>query len=225
MGASKREKNLSDCDAKKTVAPSDAQLVTSPITLSYRKQGGHESPRSSTGRLDFPQHERIQHNRRTEVFQDTKVHVGGGNIMSYRWITRATARPGHNGSVLEATVALSTSREAMGLAVNRNEDFLLIILPDLLMTMDSMESRLGGILELNPHGRLLLVSHYVVAPVGASASRTLKYQNDRINKSAHHGNDEFNQICIEVKTYRVCFSLEIIQPYAHLLSWANVSCS
>lgn len=168
VDASKDEKTLSRRDARKAVAPSAAQVITSPTTLSCREQDGHESPRPSTGRLDFPQPERISDKPRMEVFQDTKIHVGGGNIMSYRWVTRATARPAHNGSVLEATVALSTSREAMGLAVDRKEDFLLIILPDLLMTMDSMESRLGGILELNPQGRLLLVSHYVVAPVGAS---------------------------------------------------------
>lgn len=89
---------------------------------------------------------------------DLKLHVGGGNVMSYRWIRRSVARPNHGGSVLEAMEALSTSQKAMGLPPTQNEAFLLVAVPGLFMTLDSMERTLGGLLEHNPRGELLLVS-------------------------------------------------------------------
>lgn len=89
---------------------------------------------------------------------DLKIHVGGGNVMSYRWVSRSVARPNHGGSTLEAMDALSTSQEAMGLPVARHEPFILVAMPDLLMTLDSMERWLGGLLEHNCRGKLLLVS-------------------------------------------------------------------
>ena len=91
---------------------------------------------------------------------DPKIHVGGGNIMSYRWITRTVSNPNHGGTVLEAMEGLNASREAMGLRVVRHEPFLLIVMPDLFMTMDYMEQSLGGLLQHNPRGRLLLVRTY-----------------------------------------------------------------
>ena len=80
--------------------------------------------------------------------------------MSYRWITRTVSNPNHGGTVLEAMEGLNASREAMGLRVVRHEPFLLIVMPDLFMTMDYMEQSLGGLLQHNPRGRLLLVRTY-----------------------------------------------------------------
>lgn len=78
--------------------------------------------------------------------------------MSYRWVERAVARPNHVGNTLEAMNALNTSQEAMGLPVAQHEPFLLVAMPDLFMTLDSMERWLGGLLERNSRGKLLLVS-------------------------------------------------------------------
>ncbi|CAM9506461.1 unnamed protein product [Ectocarpus fasciculatus] len=89
--------------------------------------------------------------------KELKLHVGGGNVMSYRWITRAVAKPNHGGGVLGAMEALHTSQEAMGLQVAKHEPFLLIAVPGLFMTLDSMERWLGGLLEYNNHGKILLV--------------------------------------------------------------------
>lgn len=154
------------CDENIDDGVSDAKLATLPIPLSSRTQAGHDSPGPSTSRVGSPLHERRQHGRRMEASRrDSKIHVGAGNIMSYRWVRRATTRPEHGGTVLEATKALSKSRESMGLHVTRKAEFLLIVLPDLLMTLDSMESRLGGILGQNPQGRLLLVSQRIVSKI------------------------------------------------------------
>lgn len=54
--------------------------------------------------------------------------------------------------------ALRTSQKAMGLPPTQHEPFLLVAMPGLFMTLDSMERTLGGLLEHNPHGKLLLVS-------------------------------------------------------------------
>lgn len=89
---------------------------------------------------------------------DLKLHVGGGNVMSYRWISRSVPRPNHGGSALEAMEALSTARQAMGIPSAQHEAFLLVAMPGLFMTLDSMERTLGGLLEHNPSGKLLLVS-------------------------------------------------------------------
>lgn len=89
---------------------------------------------------------------------DHKLHVGGGNVMSYRWVARSVAKPNHGGNTLEAMDALSTSQEAMGLPIAQHEPFLLVAMPDLFMTLDSMERWLGGLLEHNNRGKLLLVS-------------------------------------------------------------------
>lgn len=78
--------------------------------------------------------------------------------MSYRWVTRAVAEPFHGGSVLAAIEALHTSRKAMGLRAAQQEPFILIVMPGLFMTLDSMERCLGGILEHNNRGKILLVS-------------------------------------------------------------------
>lgn len=95
------------------------------------------------------------------VDRDRKMHVGGGNIISYRWVTLAPpSEPKLDGTVLEATGALKVSQNAMGLeplAFPQQAAFLIIVMPDLFMTMDSMEKDLGGILEHNSGGRLLLV--------------------------------------------------------------------
>lgn len=80
--------------------------------------------------------------------------------MSYRWITRTVSKPNHSGTVLEAMEGLSASRKAMGLRVVRREPFVLIVMPDLFMTIDYMEKWLGGLLQHNPRGRLLLVRTY-----------------------------------------------------------------
>lgn len=89
---------------------------------------------------------------------DPKLHIGGGNVMSYRWVTRTVAKPRHGGTVLEAMEALSGSQHAMGLPTTKHEPFLLVALPGLFMTLDSMERGLGGLLEHNNRGKLLLVS-------------------------------------------------------------------
>lgn len=77
--------------------------------------------------------------------------------MSYRWIARTVSKPNHGGTVLEAMEGLSASRETMGLGVVRRDSFVLIVVPDLFMTIDYMEKWLGGLLQHNPRGRLLLV--------------------------------------------------------------------
>lgn len=80
--------------------------------------------------------------------------------MSYRWITRTVSKPKHGGTVLEAMEGLNASREAMGLRVVRRQPFVLIVMPDLFMTIDYMEKWLGALLQHNPRGRLLLVRIY-----------------------------------------------------------------
>lgn len=108
-------------------------------------------------------HAEWHHDRRTKVSDgDPKIHVGGGNVMSYRWITRTVSNVNHGGTVLEAMEGLTTSREAMGLGVIRRESFILIVMPDLFMTIDYMEKWLGGLLQHNPRGRLLLVRTYCI---------------------------------------------------------------
>lgn len=89
--------------------------------------------------------------------EDAKLHIGEGNVMSYRWLSRTVVKPSFGGTVLEATEALSASRDAMGLHVDEKKGFLLIVLPDLFMTLDYLERWLGGILEQNSRGQLLLV--------------------------------------------------------------------
>lgn len=103
-------------------------------------------------------HRALPRDRKEHVKGDLKLHVGGGNVMSYRWVARSIARPNHGGSVLEAMEALSASQEAMGIPPTQHEAFLLIAMPGLFMTLDSMERTLGGLLEHNPRGKLLLVS-------------------------------------------------------------------
>lgn len=88
---------------------------------------------------------------------DAKFHVGGGSVMTYRVVSRAISKPDHGGSDLEATDALGISQEAMGWSVTRQETFLLIVVPDLFMTLDSMEESVGGMLDQNSRGTLLLV--------------------------------------------------------------------
>lgn len=105
-------------------------------------------------------HRTLPGDRKELAHGDLKLHVGGGNIMSYRWVTRSIARPKHGGSALEAMEALSTSQEAMGLPPTQHGAFLLVALPGLFMTLDSMEQTLGGLLEQNPRGKLLLVGDY-----------------------------------------------------------------
>eukprot|EP00752_Nemacystus_decipiens_P001471 g1447.t1 len=53
--------------------------------------------------------------------------------------------------------ALSGSQEAMGIPSAQHEAFLLVAMPGLFMTLDAMERTLGGLLEHNPRGKLLLV--------------------------------------------------------------------
>lgn len=100
----------------------------------------------------------VPRDRKELAKEDLKLHVGGGNVMSYRWVIRSVARPNHSGNVLEAMEALSTSQEAMGFPPTQHETFLLVAMPGLFMTLDSMERTLGGLLEHNPRGKLLLVS-------------------------------------------------------------------
>jgi len=102
-----------------------------------------------------------QNIKRGSVNGDLKLHVGGGNVMSYRWITRTVAKPSHGGTVLEAMEALNGSQHAMGIPTSDHEPFLLVALPGLFMTLDSMERGLGGLLEHNRRGKLLLVSVHV----------------------------------------------------------------
>lgn len=82
-------------------------------------------------------------------------------MISYRWVIRAPpSEPKIDGTVLEATGALKVSQNAMGLEppdFPQQAAFLVIVMPDLFMTLDSMEKYLGGILEHNSCGRLLLV--------------------------------------------------------------------
>lgn len=117
-------------------------------------------------------HAKIRNDKVKELAKgDLKLHVGGGNVMSYRWVARSVARPNHGGSTLEAIDALGSSQEAMGLPVAQHEPFILVAMPDLFMTLDSMERWLGGLLEHNCRGKLLLVSvffcksHIVFMPV------------------------------------------------------------
>lgn len=97
-------------------------------------------------------------NRSELVKGDSKLHVGGGNVMSYRWVTRTVPETNHGGSVLAAMEALHTSQRAMGLCAAEQEPYILIVMPGLFMTLDSMERCLGGMLEHNNRGKLLLVS-------------------------------------------------------------------
>lgn len=136
---------------------SDAKSGGCLLPLSGRRntERGEWRPAHRIGPTRYSQ---TQHGRRMEVSQEAKVHVGGGNVVSYRWVLRDYSSPAHDGTMLEATKALKLSREATGLHVNNDGGFLLIVLPDLFMTVDSMERWLGGILDQNPLGRILLVS-------------------------------------------------------------------
>lgn len=89
--------------------------------------------------------------------EDAKLHIGEGNVMSYRWLSRTVVKPNCGGTVLQATEALNGSRDAMGLHVDQKKEFILIVMPDLFMTLDSLERWLGGVLEKNSRGQLLLV--------------------------------------------------------------------
>ena len=90
--------------------------------------------------------------------KDLKLHVGGGNVISYRWVVRTSSESKHGATtVLEATKALNASQNAMGLHLPQEKEFLVVVMPDLFMTLNSMERWLGQILEQNPRGRLLLV--------------------------------------------------------------------
>lgn len=154
-----REGLVVSCDEEVDDDASNAKLSTLAVSLSSRIQADHGSLGPLTTRVGYPLQEKLQHGLRLNISRgDGKIHVGDGNIMSYRWVKRAATKPTHGGTVLEATKALSKCRESMGLHVMRKGEFLMIVLPDLLMTLDAMESRLGGILEQNPQGRLLLVS-------------------------------------------------------------------
>ncbi len=123
--------------------------------------GGASSPRSGQRPVSGESgiRPKLSHDtRRGSVKGDLKLHIGGGNVISYRWVTRTVAKPSHGGTVLEAMEALSGSQHAMGLPTTNHEPFLLVVLPGLFMTLDSMERGLGGLLEHNNRGKLLLVS-------------------------------------------------------------------
>lgn len=136
-------------------------VLTSPLELHIRPEDtinrGSLRPRSAQCRVPSVG---AQTKLPTVDRNELKLHVGGGNVMSYRWIARAVANPNHGGGVLGAMEALHTSQEAMGLQVAHHEPFLLIAVPGLFMTLDSMERWLGGLLEFNHHGKILLVSTF-----------------------------------------------------------------
>lgn len=143
-----------DATARPTVLTSPLELHIKPEDTINR---GALRPRSAQCRVPIVG---AQTKLPTVNRNELKLHVGGGNVMSYRWITRAVAKPNHGGGVLGAMEALHTSQEAMGLQVAKHEPFLLIAVPGLFMTLDSMERWLGGLLEYNNHGKILLVSTY-----------------------------------------------------------------
>lgn len=121
-----------------------------------RNQTGPHSVRLSTSPVNSSWNTPRRHEYRDEAARgDLKLHVGGGNVMSYRWVSRAVRRSAYDGTALGATKALS--RQATGLHTPHKEEFLLIVLPDLFMTMDSMDRGLEGIFDKKPQGRLLLV--------------------------------------------------------------------
>lgn len=129
----------------------------------------YSRPRSAQGQGDecrqhpapnFDSPSRIEthgDNPRKRAEADAKIHVGRGNVMSYRWISRAASEPNHGGTALEAIEALSASQLAMGLELAQRDAFLVIVMPGLFMTVNYMERWLGGILKKRPDGRLLLV--------------------------------------------------------------------
>ncbi|CAM9559381.1 unnamed protein product [Scytosiphon promiscuus] len=123
------------------------------------KNDGSLRPRSAQNRApsNCPNPARAVNNREDVAKEDFKVHVGGGNMMSYRWVTRAVAEPNYDGSVLAAMEALYTSQRAMGMQAAQQEPFFFIVMPGLFMTLDSMERCLGGMLEHNNRGKLLLI--------------------------------------------------------------------
>lgn len=133
----------------------------------------HHFNTSSAWHLRRPRESKSQ---KQLVERDRKLHVGGGNIISYRWVTRAPPlEPKLDGTMLEATCALKVSQNAMGLeplVLPQQAAFLIIVMPDLFMTMNSMEKYLGGILEHNSCGQLLLVRKTISYEENYSAQKT-----------------------------------------------------
>lgn len=126
---------------------------------SMPNQTGLDHQEHEASSASMPSYVEWHDSHQKEKFEeDPKLHVGRGNIMTYRWVARVVSEPNYGGTVLEATEALSTSTEAMGLRnIAHQEHFLLIVMPDLFMTLGYMERWLGGLLEKNSRGRLLLV--------------------------------------------------------------------
>lgn len=152
--------------------PKDPAVLTNELELHVKPHRVfHDSvPTTGHGRASSPRSgqrpvsgsganpKKTRHTPRDSANGDLKLHIGGGNVISYRWVTRTVAKPIHGGTVLEAMEALNGSQKAMGLPTTNHEPFLLVALPGLFMTLDSMERGLGGLLEHNNRGKLLLVS-------------------------------------------------------------------
>lgn len=92
--------------------------------------------------------------------EDFNLHLGFGNVMRYRWITSLAPISKHMDSMSGAGAGVEVSRRTLKFRTAGAEEFLLIVLPDIFMTLDFMQRSLGQLLERNHVGRMLLVSHW-----------------------------------------------------------------
>lgn len=150
-----------------TASPLENRTTTKTVLAANVPTFKPARPRSSQDRArrgtpsrpggSLPHGEKLHIQRKGATKGDPKLHVGRGNVVSYRWVARSASNPNHDGTTLEAMTALRSSQESMGLQLPQEVPFLVIAMPDLFMTVDSMERRLSGLLEQNSRGRLLLV--------------------------------------------------------------------
>lgn len=99
-------------------------------------------------------------NRWKTFHGDCNFPLGHGNVMCYRWITSLAPISKHMDSMSDAGASFEFSRRILKFHTGGAGELLIIALPDIFMTLDSMQRCLGQLLERNHVGRMLLVSHW-----------------------------------------------------------------
>ncbi|CAM9091089.1 unnamed protein product, partial [Phaeothamnion confervicola] len=97
--------------------------------------------------------------------RDESLHVGGGVMVTFRWVVRrAAVGRSATGNALEKSATMRAAADALHCAggvtagaASLPRDVTLVAVPGLFMTLDSMEVGIGSVLDVLPHGRLLLV--------------------------------------------------------------------